>query len=84
MKVSFDDMKVPKSPEEIEHSTSLFLEAHGCPQCLGAINRTHIEVIEPSIIEHHYFDYINRKDYTSINVQAACDYKYRFMEAVVK
>ena len=65
-------MKVPKLPEEFEHSTSLFLETHGFPQYLGAINGTH-DVIEPW---HHYNDYINRKSYTSINVRAACDYKY--------
>lgn len=41
-------MKVPKSPEEV--SAFLFLEFHGFSQCLGAIDRMHIEVIEP---EHH-------------------------------
>ena len=48
-----DYMKVPKSPEEVEHSAFLFLEFHGFSQCLGAIDRMHIEVIEP---EHHYSD----------------------------
>lgn len=45
-----DYMKVPKSPEEVEHSAFLFLEFHGFSQCLGAIDRMHIEVIKP---EHH-------------------------------
>ena len=45
--LSSDYMKVPKSPEEVEHSTSLFLETHGFPQCLSAIGGTHIEVTEP-------------------------------------
>lgn len=54
VKYSFSDyMKVPKSPEEVEHSAFLFLEIHGFSQCLGAIDRMHIEVIEP---EHHYSD----------------------------
>ena len=74
-------MKVPKSPEEVEHSTSLIIDTHGFPQCLGAIDGTHTEVIEP---QHHYTDYINRTGYTSINAQAACDYKYCFMDVVVK
>ena len=73
-------MKVPKSPVKVEHSTALFLETHGIPQCLSAIDGTHIEVIKP---RHHYTDYINRKGYTSINVQAACDYKYCFTDVVV-
>ena len=53
-----DYIKVPKSPEEVEHSTFLFLEIHGFPQCLGAIDRTHTEVMEPQC---HYNGYINRK-----------------------
>ena len=74
-------MKVPKSPEKVEHSTSLFLETHGIPQCLGAIDGTYIEIKEP---RHHYTDYINRKGYTSISVQTTCDYNYCFMVVAVK
>ena len=79
--LSSDYMKVPKSPEEVEHSTSLIIDTHGFPQCLGSINGTHTEVIE---LQHHYTDYINRTGYTSINAQAVCDYKYCFMDVVVK
>ena len=78
---SSDYMKIPKSPEEVEHFTSLFLETHGFPKCLGATDGTHNEVIEP---RYHYPDYINRKGYTSINVQGAYDYKYCFMDVVFK
>ena len=74
-------MKVPKSPEKVEHSTFLFLETHGFSECLGAIDGTPIKFIEP---RHHYTNYINRKGYTSITEQAACDYKYCFNKAVVK
>ena len=51
--LSSDYRKVPKSPEEVEHSTSLFLETHGFSKCLGAIDETHIVVIEP---QPHYTD----------------------------
>ena len=51
-------MKVSKSTEDAEHSSFLFLEAHAFPQCLGAIDGTHVEVIE---ILHCYTDYIKQK-----------------------
>ena len=75
--LSPDYIKVSKSPEGVEHSTSLFLETYGFPQCLGAIDVRE----EPG---HHCTDYINRKGYTSINVQAVCNCKYSFMDIVAK
>ena len=60
--------------------TDGYLEAHGFPQCIDAIDGTHIETAKPS---KHYSDFINRKGYFSINVQAVCDYKYCFQDVVV-
>ena len=74
-------MKCPETVKDVEYLTQRFQQAHGFPQCIGAIDGTHVEVKQP---RENYTDYINRKGYTSINVQALCDYNYCFMDVVVK
>ena len=54
-----------------------FLERWNLPQCLGAIDGTHIPIKAP---EHFHTDYFNRKCFHSIILQAVCDSECRFTD----
>lgn len=74
-------IKLPSTPEEVEYLTSNYLKHHGFPQCIGAIDGTHVEIKQPM---ENYSDFINRKGKYSFNVQAACDFRYCFIDVVIK
>lgn len=74
-------IKLPFTVPKAHELVSGFECAHGMPQCLGAVDETHIEIKQPSV---NSMDYLNRKARYSLNVHAVCDYKYRFMDVVIK
>ena len=74
-------MKLPETVAEVENLTQRFLEHHGFPQCIGAIDGTHIAIRQPN---QNYADCINRKGFTSVNVRALCDYRYCFLDVVMR
>lgn len=51
-------------------------EDRGFPQCVGAIDGTHIPIIAPT---KDPADFYNRKGWHSIIVQAVCDHEYRYV-----
>ena len=71
----------PTSEKDVNELVRNFYDFHGFPQCIGAIDGSHIPIKEPN---ENASDYINRKGYTSLNVQATCDYRYRFIDVVCK
>ena len=74
-------LKLPHSEEEVRASAASFFAQHGFPQCIGAVDGTHIPISKP---KQDATSYINRKGYHSINVQACVDFKYCFLDAVIK
>ena len=57
-----------------------FFHKWGFPQCVGAIDGTHIPILAPS---KNPIDYFNHKGYHSIVMQALVDHNYRFMDIYV-
>ena len=74
-------IKTPKTEDEVCLLTANFYMHHGFPQCLGAVDGTHIFIRQPS---KNPTDFLNRKSRYSLNIQATCDYQYCFIDVVVK
>ena len=71
----------PSSENEVKEMAENFLKFHGFPQCIGAVDGTHIYIKSP---RENASDFIKRKGRHSINVQACVDYRFCFFDAVVR
>ncbi|XP_048775293.1 putative nuclease HARBI1 [Ostrea edulis] len=61
-----------------KHQIDFFAIA-GFPGVVGAIDGTHVRIIAPS---EHEVEYVNRKNFHSINVQIVCDASYKILDIV--
>jgi hypothetical protein len=76
-----DYIKLPKTSDDLKQLTTRFYQAHGFPQCMGAIDGTHIGIAKP---KENATAYINKCSNYSLNVQAICDYRYCFLDVVIR
>ena len=68
-------IKFPSTLQEIELTTNAFLENHGYPMCLGAVDGTHIRIQAPIGAETDYFNF---KKYHSVIMLAVVDAHLKF------
>ena len=70
---------VPRG-QDLREVMGLYKDKWGFPACAGAIDGTHIPIQTP--VENHT-DYVNRKSYHSILMQAVVDARYLFRDVVI-
>ncbi|XP_054084225.1 putative nuclease HARBI1 [Zeugodacus cucurbitae] len=81
----YNEVRFPNSVEEYNRVKTGFYSKFGIKGVIGAIDCTHIAIIAPAlsttIVPH---DYMNRKGYYSINVEAVCDHELIFRHVNAK
>ena len=71
----------PTTQREIARRQADFLNIAGFPGVVGAIDGTHIRIIAPTENEH---EFVNRKNFHSINTQVVFDAQYNILDIVAK
>ena len=68
-------IKFPSSHEDLTNAKNKWQEKFNFPSVIGAVDCTHVPILKPSI---HGDEYVNRKNFASINVQATCNSNEEF------
>lgn len=79
--LSSELIKFPTTEEEVQDAVVNFSDKYHIPQCLGAIDGTHVPIRRPSSDSQAY---MNRKGWYSYNVQATADHKFCFTSVTIK
>ena len=74
-------VKVPDSEIAVKEVVAKFYEKHGFPQCISAVDGTHIPITHP---KENLMDYINREGFFSLHVHVSLDYMYCFFDVNIK
>ena len=69
-------IKFPTSDEEVQRTKEEWYQKLKFPMCVGAIDCTHVRIEKPN--GNFGDEFINRKQFPSINVQATCNSNYVF------
>lgn len=67
-------IKFPSTVNEIHNAKEEWYQRHGFPSCIGCIDCTHVRIDKPS--GPFGDEFVNRKNFPSINVQATCNSKW--------
>ncbi|XP_051175804.1 putative nuclease HARBI1, partial [Leptopilina boulardi] len=71
----------PRNFDELNTVRGGFYEKYGFPGIVGCVDGTHVAIYPPNIANALYpeNDYVNRKNYHSINTQLICDSNMRIL-----
>lgn len=73
-------IRFPSTADDIAAAKIEWLDTYKFPSAIGVLDCTHVRIPKPG---DHGDEYINRKGYPSINVQATCNAKEWFTSIVV-
>lgn len=76
-----DFVKFPTTPNERDEIKHGLFRVGGFPSAIGCIDGTHVRIKAPSQNEP---DFINRKGFHSVNVQAICNHEGSFTNVVAR
>ena len=75
IKKSHEWIKFPETQGELDEAAAKWQSRFKIPTVIGALDCTHVEILKP---KHFGDNYINRKGYPSLNIQATCDADEKF------